>query len=142
MRPRQVEKGIRLHGQPGCGHALRQIRQVGGIAGNCIQVCILGQRYGPRAAGAADRHHGTPGLQQPAAQCCAHGPGGAGYDYGFNVTFYHHSLLRHQGDKHLLFQLFPRQIISVFGNGNELYYQFATSYFRVFLFFTFLNCFE
>ncbi len=37
------------------------------------------------------------------------------------------------------FQLFPRQIISVFGNGNELYYQFATSYFRVFLFFTFLN---
>lgn len=38
-----------------------------------------------------------------------------------------------------LFQLLPRQIISVFGNGSELYYQFAVSYFRVFLFFTFLN---
>ena len=87
VRPRQVEKGIRLHGQPGCGHALRQIRQVGGIAGNYIQVCILGQRYGPRAAGAADRHHGAASLQQPAAQCCAHGPGGAGYDYGLYLPF-------------------------------------------------------
>ena len=87
VRPRQVEKGIRLHGQPGCGHALRQIRQVGGIAGNYIQVCILGQRYGPRAAGAADRHHGAASLQQPAAQCCAHGPGGAGHDCGLYLPF-------------------------------------------------------
>ena len=38
-----------------------------------------------------------------------------------------------------LFQIFPRQIISVFGNGSELYYSFATSYFHVFLFFTFVN---
>lgn len=38
-----------------------------------------------------------------------------------------------------LFQIFPRQIISIFGDGNEVYYQFAISYFRVFLFFTFLN---
>lgn len=39
----------------------------------------------------------------------------------------------------LLFQLVPRQIISVFGNGSDKYYRFAVSYFRIFLFFTFLN---
>ena len=35
----------------------------------------------------------------------------------------------------LLFQIFPRQIISIFGSGSELYYEFATSYFRIYLFF-------
>ncbi len=39
----------------------------------------------------------------------------------------------------IMFQLLPRQIISVFGNGSEGYYRFAVSYFKVFLFFTFLN---
>ena len=38
-----------------------------------------------------------------------------------------------------LFQLTPRQIISLFGNGSEEYFSFAVSYFRIFLFFTFLN---
>jgi Na+-driven multidrug efflux pump len=38
-----------------------------------------------------------------------------------------------------MFQIFPRQIISLFGNGSEMYYQFAVNYFRIFLFFTFLN---
>lgn len=39
----------------------------------------------------------------------------------------------------LLFQLAPRQIISLFGSGSQKYYEFATSYFRIFLFFTFIN---
>ena len=39
----------------------------------------------------------------------------------------------------LMFQFFPRQIISIFGDGSELYYQFAIRYFHVFLFFTFVN---
>ncbi|WP_294405634.1 MATE family efflux transporter [uncultured Clostridium sp.] len=39
----------------------------------------------------------------------------------------------------LLFHFAPRQIISVFGNGSEDYFQFAVQYFRVFLFFTFIN---
>lgn len=39
----------------------------------------------------------------------------------------------------LMFQFFPRQIISIFGDGSELYYQFAIQYFHVFLFFTFVN---
>lgn len=39
----------------------------------------------------------------------------------------------------LLFQLFPRQIISIFGEGSEAYYEFAVSYFHIFLFFTFVN---
>lgn len=39
----------------------------------------------------------------------------------------------------LLFQLIPRQIISLFGNGGEEYYTFAQNYFRIFLFFTFIN---
>lgn len=38
-----------------------------------------------------------------------------------------------------LFQLIPRQIISLFGNGSAEYYSFAESYFHIFLFFTFLN---
>ncbi len=38
-----------------------------------------------------------------------------------------------------LFQLAPRQIISLFGNGTEEYFTFAVNYFRIFLFFTFLN---
>lgn len=39
----------------------------------------------------------------------------------------------------LLFQFAPRQIISIFGNGSEEYFRFAVNYFRIFLFFTFLN---
>lgn len=38
-----------------------------------------------------------------------------------------------------MFQLFPRQITGIFGSGSEEYFRFAISYFRVFLFFTFLN---
>lgn len=38
-----------------------------------------------------------------------------------------------------LFQLIPRQIISLFGNGSAEYYSFAENYFHIFLFFTFLN---
>jgi len=38
-----------------------------------------------------------------------------------------------------MFQFFPRQIISIFGDGSELYYQFAIRYFHVFLFFAFVN---
>lgn len=39
----------------------------------------------------------------------------------------------------LMFQIFPRQIISVFGSGSEEYYRFAENYFHIFLFFTFVN---
>lgn len=39
----------------------------------------------------------------------------------------------------IVFQIFPRQIISLFGSGSQLYYEFGISYFRIFLFFTFLN---
>lgn len=39
----------------------------------------------------------------------------------------------------LCFQLFPRQIIGLFGSGSEEYFRFAEQYFRIFLFFTFLN---
>jgi putative MATE family efflux protein len=37
------------------------------------------------------------------------------------------------------FQIMPRQIISLFGKGDESYMLFAERYFRIFLFFTFLN---
>ncbi len=39
----------------------------------------------------------------------------------------------------LMFQFMPRQIISFFGEGSEEYYRFAISYFRIFLFCTWLN---
>lgn len=38
-----------------------------------------------------------------------------------------------------MFQIYPRAIISVFGNGSKEYFTFAINYFRIFLFFTFLN---
>lgn len=40
----------------------------------------------------------------------------------------------------LSFQLVPRPIISIFGSGSETYFAFATSYFRIYMFFTFINC--
>lgn len=42
----------------------------------------------------------------------------------------------------VLFQVFPKQIISLFGSGSESYYKFGVSYFRIFLFFTWLNCLQ
>lgn len=38
-----------------------------------------------------------------------------------------------------MFQLFPRQIISLFGSGSDLYFEFAIRYFHIYLFFTFIN---
>ena len=37
------------------------------------------------------------------------------------------------------FQLFPRQIVSIFGNGTDVYFQFAERYFRIYMFMTFAN---
>lgn len=37
------------------------------------------------------------------------------------------------------FQLFPRQIVSIFGSGSEAYFHFAKRYFRIFMFVTFMN---
>ena len=42
----------------------------------------------------------------------------------------------------LLFQLFPRQIVSIFGEGSPEYFAFSTLYFRIFMFFTFINCIQ
>lgn len=42
----------------------------------------------------------------------------------------------------LMFQIFPRQIIALFGSGTQEYYQFAIRYFRIYLFFTFVNCIQ
>ena len=39
----------------------------------------------------------------------------------------------------IVFQLFPRQIISIFGSGSEEYFRFAERYFHIYMFFTFLN---
>lgn len=39
----------------------------------------------------------------------------------------------------LSFQIFPRQIISIFGSGTEEYYHFAERYFRIYMFMTFAN---
>ncbi len=39
----------------------------------------------------------------------------------------------------LCFQIFPRQIISIFGQGNEAYFEFATKYFRIYMLMTFIN---
>jgi len=71
----------------------------------------------------------------------------AGYNYGARkydrVKQVYYQTVRYaltiSGMAFLLFQLAPRQIISVFGDGSEEYFLFATRYFRIFLFATFLN---
>lgn len=42
----------------------------------------------------------------------------------------------------ILFQLFPREIIAAFGTGSDEYFDFGVKFFRVFLFFTWLNCLQ
>ena len=39
----------------------------------------------------------------------------------------------------LCFQLFPHQIVSIFGTGSDLYFQFAEHYLKIFMFMTFVN---
>lgn len=39
----------------------------------------------------------------------------------------------------VFFQIFPREIIGIFGSENEAYFQFAEKFFRIFLFCTFIN---
>ena len=39
----------------------------------------------------------------------------------------------------IIFQIFPKQIISLFGEGNKLYFKFAIKYMRIFLLFISLN---
>ena len=39
----------------------------------------------------------------------------------------------------LCFQIFPRQIVSIFGTGSEAYFRFADRYLKIFMFMTFAN---
>ena len=39
----------------------------------------------------------------------------------------------------LLFQIFPHAIVSIFGQGSELYFEFAERYMRIFMLLTFIN---
>lgn len=39
----------------------------------------------------------------------------------------------------LCFQIFPRQIVSVFGSGSEEYFRFSERYFRIYMLMTFVN---
>ena len=38
-----------------------------------------------------------------------------------------------------MFQIFPREIISLFGDGSPEYFEFGVSFFRIFMFFTWIN---
>lgn len=42
----------------------------------------------------------------------------------------------------VLFHLFPREILSLFGSGTDTYYELGEKFFRIFLFFTWLNCLQ
>ncbi|MDE6426839.1 MAG: MATE family efflux transporter [Ruminococcus sp.] len=41
-----------------------------------------------------------------------------------------------------LFFMFPRQILSLFGDGTATYYELGEKFFRIYLFFTWLNCLQ
>lgn len=42
----------------------------------------------------------------------------------------------------VLFQTFPKEILMIFGKGSESYYEFGVKFFRIFLFFTWINCLQ
>ena len=42
----------------------------------------------------------------------------------------------------IFFQLIPKQILGLFGDGTETYFEFGSKFFRIFLFFTWLNCIQ
>ena len=42
----------------------------------------------------------------------------------------------------IAFQTIPRQILSLFGEGSDTYFEFGVKFFRIFLFFTWLNCLQ
>lgn len=42
----------------------------------------------------------------------------------------------------IFFQLMPKQILGLFGDGTETYFEFGSHFFRIFLFFTWLNCIQ
>lgn len=42
----------------------------------------------------------------------------------------------------IVFQLFPRQILGLFGSGSETYYDFGAKFFRIFLFFMWISCLQ
>lgn len=42
----------------------------------------------------------------------------------------------------VLFQIFPREILMIFGNGSDSYFEFGIKFFRIFLFFTWINCLQ
>ena len=41
-----------------------------------------------------------------------------------------------------LFQLFPDKILSLFGSGTDTYYELGEKFFKIYLFFTWLNCLQ
>ncbi len=42
----------------------------------------------------------------------------------------------------VLFQIFPKEILMLFGKGSDKYYEFGVKFFRIFLFFTWINCLQ
>lgn len=42
----------------------------------------------------------------------------------------------------VLFQIFPKEILMIFGKGSDSYYEFGVQFFRIFLFFTWINCLQ
>lgn len=42
----------------------------------------------------------------------------------------------------IMFQLFPQEIIGIFGSGSEEYFDFGVKFFHIFLFLTWLNCLQ
>ena len=42
----------------------------------------------------------------------------------------------------VLFQIFPKEILMIFGKGSDSYYEFGVKFFRIFLFFTWINCLQ
>ena len=42
----------------------------------------------------------------------------------------------------VIFQLFPEQLLRIFGNGSEEYFRFGVNFFRIYLFCTWANCIQ
>ena len=70
-----------------------------------------------------------------------------GFNYGAkkirpcssDILLFCNSMYDHATFFFLCFQIFPHQIISMFGGGSDLYFKFAENYLRIFMLLTFAN---
>lgn len=80
------------------------------------------------------------GMAQGLQPICGYNYGAKNYDRVLKTYFYAVKIILSITIVFfIIFQIFPRQVLSIFGNGSKEYFDFGIRFLRIFLFFTFLN---